>query len=228
MLTAFELIGHFSEDVASRITLADQQLTVPSCPEWTLGDLVFHLGSVQSFWAANLLARDRSSPLSPGNTEDPSDDALIQWFRSCTASLLSALREVGDDSPCWTWWGDPFTSGAVARHQVQEVAVHRWDVGLALDERTPLDGEVAHDGVGEFLEVHAQEIPAGDESTVTFRSTDSDGSWKVGAGGSASATVSGTASDLVLFLNGRIPLASITVEGSLSAVQVIVDSVNLQ
>ncbi|WUW17318.1 maleylpyruvate isomerase N-terminal domain-containing protein [Streptomyces sp. NBC_01465] len=52
------------------------------------------------------------------------------WSAESTAQLLGALREYGPDRDCWTWWGgsqSPRTSGAVARHQVQEATVHTYD-----------------------------------------------------------------------------------------------------
>jgi len=227
MSTSLELIERFSEDIARQGTLANQQLAVPSCPEWTVGDLIYHVGWVQLFWAHNLLARDSSTKSSPGEVEDPSDDTLAQWFRTCTTSLVSALEELGDDSPCWTWWGEPLTSGAVARHQVQEAAVHHWDVCLALGNRQAINRDVAHDGVGEFLEVHASEIPTSDRPMVIFRSTDTKGTWGVPGDKSASTEIRGTASDLALLLNGRIPLTALEVEGSLTGVQLLLDAIDL-
>lgn len=44
--------------------------------------------------------------------------------------MLDAMRAAGPDRGCWTWWGNsqaPETSGAVARHQIQEIAVHTYD-----------------------------------------------------------------------------------------------------
>lgn len=227
MSTSLELIERFSDDIAVQGTMTNQQIVVPSCPEWKVGDLIYHVGRVQLFWAHNLLARDSSKKSSLGDVEDPSDDNLAQWFRTCTATLASALEELGDDSPCWTWWGEPLTSGAVARHQVQEAAIHHWDVCLALGNRQPLDGEVAHDGVGEFLEVHADEIPTSERPTVIFRSTDTQGTWQVPGDIATTTEIRGTASDLALLLNGRIPLTAFDVEGSLTSVQLLLDAIDL-
>jgi uncharacterized protein (TIGR03083 family) len=227
MPTSLELIERFSEDIAFQGTLANQQLAVPSCPEWTVGDLIYQVGRVQLFWAHNLLARDSSTKSSLGEVEDPADDNLAQWFRACTASLAAALEDLGDNSPCWTWWGEPLTSGAVARHQVQEAAIHHWDVCLALGNRQTIDHDVAHDGVGEFLEVHASEIPTTGRPMVIFRSTDTGGTWNVPGDTSAPTEIRGTASDLALLLNGRIALAELNVGGSFSGVQLLLDGIDL-
>ena len=81
----------------------------------------------------------------------PADDFLVGWLRECTASLCDAVEEAGLDSPCWTWWGAPATSGAVARHQAQEVAVHCWDAEAVMTSPEPWRRDVAHDGVAEFI-----------------------------------------------------------------------------
>src|SRR5439155_1464951 len=44
----------------------------------------------------------------------------------------------------------PQTCGAVARHQLQEIAVHTYDAQATLGTPQPLPGEVALDGVEEF------------------------------------------------------------------------------
>ncbi|WP_353962536.1 maleylpyruvate isomerase N-terminal domain-containing protein [Streptomyces sp. NBC_00424] len=46
------------------------------------------------------------------------------------SELLDALRKAGPDRGCRTWWGtsqSPLTCGAVARHRLQEIAVHTYD-----------------------------------------------------------------------------------------------------
>ncbi len=196
---------------------------VPSTPEWTLRDLAHHLGEVQRSWGENVRATDPAGPWE-GEVTMPADDFLVGWLRECTASLCDAVEEAGPDSPCWTWWGAPATSGAVARHQVQEVAVHCWDAEAVMTSPEPLRQDVAHDGVAEFIQIvlgsGADALPG----VVTLRATDTGGSWQVaghgGAGGAdagvrgrRSAEVKGTASDLVLMLYRRIPVADCIVEG---------------
>jgi uncharacterized protein (TIGR03083 family) len=103
---------------------------VPGCPDWSVHDLVAHLGEVQRFWAAVVAAGPADGPPGddvPGCTPD---DDLLAWSAGSTAMLIGALRQAGPDRGCWTWWtasGAPATSGAVARHQVQEAAVHGRD-----------------------------------------------------------------------------------------------------
>jgi uncharacterized protein (TIGR03083 family) len=223
-----EVIENYSDDIASRAGDADLTLAVPSCPDWTLGDLVVHLGTVQRFWAHNLMKRNSGERSTLDDPEDPPDGAVVDWFRSSTASLASALREVGDDSPCWTWWGDPLTSGAVARHQAHEAAVHNWDVKLALGIARPLASSIAHDGISEFLEVHRSEFSDDAHAYVTFQSTNTNGTWHVGRDGESPATVAGSASQLVLLLNGRVPLSALSVQGSPESVQTLLDGIDLQ
>lgn len=71
-----------------------------------------------------------------------------------TQHLLDALREAGPYRGCWTWWDasqSPQTSGAVARHQLQEVAVHTYDAQVTVGAPQPLPDEVALDGVDDVL-----------------------------------------------------------------------------
>jgi uncharacterized protein (TIGR03083 family) len=222
-----EAIENYSDDIATRAGGANLDLAVPSCPEWTLGDLVVHLGGVHRFWAANLLARDSGARVTPEGVDDPSDDEPIDWFRAGTTSLASALREVGDDAPCWTWWGEPLTSGAVARHQVQEAAIHNWDAKLALGIARPLASSIAHDGISEFLYVHRHELIDDTNAYITFTSTNTNGTWHVGHDSDPPVTVTGSASQLVLLLNGRAPLSALSVDGPAECVQALLDAIDL-
>lgn len=136
---------------------ADPRVRVPGCPDWTVRDLVAHLGEVQSFWAASVTAGPASRPPSDEAVGDtsPSGD-LLAWSARCTNTLLDALRTAGSDSGCWTWWagsGTPSTAAAVARHQVQEAAVHARDAQAAAGAPEPIAGTLAVDAVDEFLHV---------------------------------------------------------------------------
>ncbi|MEU1009484.1 maleylpyruvate isomerase N-terminal domain-containing protein [Streptomyces sp. NPDC005890] len=124
---------------------------VPTCPGWTLFDLVQHLGGGQRYWAGIVAAGPADTRPPKPSPEVPRErEALLAWLAESTEHLLSTLREVGPERGCWTWWGSsesPQTAGGVARHQVQEAAVHTYDAQLTLGSAQPLPDEVALDGV---------------------------------------------------------------------------------
>src|SRR3954451_17776323 len=65
---------------------------VPTCPEWTLFDLVQHLGDGRRRWAANVAAgpADASATV-PAPVAPREREALLAWFAASTAELLDAL-----------------------------------------------------------------------------------------------------------------------------------------
>jgi uncharacterized protein (TIGR03083 family) len=156
----------------------------------------------------------------PGST--PSGD-LLAWSAQSTATLLDALRTAGPDAGCWTWWAasdNPSTAGAVARHQMQEAAIHAWDAQETAGRGEPLPADVALDALDEFLHVGfgsmdgwpdapARVALASDEGPAWTLILDSTGASTVrsgpGDGPDADAVLSGTAGDLLLVLFGRVP-----------------------
>lgn len=205
---------------------------VPGCPDWTLTDLIRHLGAVQRFWAVVTGLADTSAP--PTDEQrgdlDPRGD-LLEWSTESTALLVGALRAAGPDSPAWAWWagsGTPLTAAAVARHQVQEAAVHAYDAQEAAGEPSPLPAAVAVDGVAEFLSVGMASLGKWPHRPARVAFTAIEGpSWVVdlspagvqldpAAGGEPVTTVHGSASDLVLALYKRIPADAVRVDGDRS------------
>jgi len=231
---------------AAVISAPGLDLQVPTCPEWTLLDLVQHLGEVHRFWAAAVNAGPAAAPPaeSPPENVEPAPrerEALLAWSAASTRQLLDVLRETGPDRGCWTWWGasqSPQTSGAVARHQLQEVAVHTYDAQITLGAPQPLPDEAALDGVGEFLSTCvAWTHPWPHEAAVVdFHATEGR-SWRVwlSADGAraarlaapgtipataadqgpdaADASARGTANELVLVFYDRIPIDSLQLDG---------------
>jgi uncharacterized protein (TIGR03083 family) len=232
------------------------ELKVPTCPEWTLLDLVQHLGEVHRTWAAAVSAGPAAAPPAESEAEAESEsvsegagtaprerDLLMAWSAASTQLLLETLREAGPDRGCWTWWGpseSPQTSGAVARHQVQEATVHTYDAQITLGAPQPLPDAAALDGVEEFLSTcvaWAAPWPHG-AAVVDFHATEGR-SWRltlsadgarstrlptpgimpaVAAGqGSdvAFASARGTAAELVLVFYDRIPIDSLHLDGDL-------------
>ncbi|MEU6229252.1 maleylpyruvate isomerase N-terminal domain-containing protein [Streptomyces sp. NPDC047042] len=226
----------FRTAVASAPSLDAQ---VPTCPEWTLFDLAQHIGEGRRDWAVTVAAGPapaksaaEGAPAAPRERE-----ALLAWLAESTEQLLDALRKAGPDRGCWTWWEasqSPETSGAVARHQLQQLAVHTYDAQITVGAQEPLPEEVALDGVDEFLSTCcATTSPWPHKAAVVDYHATEGRSWRVtlsaegarttplpapataAAADQDAADVSarGTAGDLVLFLYGRIPVDSLQVEG---------------
>ncbi|MFI5982850.1 maleylpyruvate isomerase family mycothiol-dependent enzyme [Streptomyces sp. NPDC051555] len=216
---------------------------VPTCPEWTLFDLVRHLGGGDRFWAAIVGAGPADGPpaeavAARAALELPRErEALLAWLAASTQLLLSALREAGPDAGCWAWWSGlqtPRSSGGVARHRVQESAVHTYDARLAAGAPQPLPTELALDGVEEFLFTVCAASSAWPHEPTAFDFHSAEGrSWRLTVDGdgarttripaptagtgeapdAAGASVHGTASELVLYLYDRIQAASLRVDG---------------
>jgi uncharacterized protein (TIGR03083 family) len=207
----------------------DMGARVPGCPDWSLRDLVAHLGEVQRFWALVVTEADPSGPPPrdrKGSTFPQSD--LLEWLGESTRMLGAALRAAGPDTPCWAWWpagAAPCTAGAIARHQVQEAAVHAYDALDALGKPEPLPAAVAVDGVGEFLSTCLGSLGAWPHRPARVQYQAIEGpSWIVdlspagatadpAASGEPVTRIQGTASDLVLLLYRRIALEDVRIDG---------------
>lgn len=202
---------------------------VPGCPEWTLDDLVYHVAMVQRFWAVAVrLADDSGPPAAEQRPEGEPTGDLLDWSAEATSLLIDAFRDAGPDSPCWAWWSDsgaPLTAGAVARHQVQEAAVHARDAQETIGKPEQLPGVVAVDGITEFLTVGLASIGPWPHRPARIAFDATDGPTNVidlspagvalnpAASGQPLVTVRGTASDIVLALYGRIPYDDLSVDG---------------
>jgi len=192
---------------------------VPSCPDWTLRDLVTHVTEVQNFW---------SVAVATGPSEDaPAVAAPPPGLATATEALLAALRAAGPEAACWTWWGSsgtPMTAGAVARHQVHEAAVHAYDAQLAVGRPQSVPAPIALDGIAEFIGVSlgsSGEWPH-DPARVAVHTTEgpsfeldlsSTGARLLDGPTTARERIRGSASDVLLTLYGRLPLDRLRTEG---------------
>jgi uncharacterized protein (TIGR03083 family) len=212
-----EAIAAESRRLSDMVGSLDLEARVPSCPEWSVRDLAHHIGEVQWYWGENVRAQNPDQRAGTQLTAFPEDSDLLAWLGWCTYSLLGALRKAGPDAPCWAWWPEPHTSGAVGRHQAQEAAVHRWDAEGVAGASAPLHPGLAEDGVPEFIQIMVGSDLAALPGAVTLTATDTGASWRVnGSGGERAARVSelrAPASDLVLMLYRRLPVPDAAVEG---------------
>ncbi|MFD9498310.1 maleylpyruvate isomerase family mycothiol-dependent enzyme [Streptomyces sp. NPDC060035] len=205
----------------------DLDVRVPGCPDWSLRDLVEHLAEVHRFWAAAVAAGPSEKPPTLSPADDMSSVGLLARSATATQELIAALRAAGPAMGCWTWWGDsdvPMTSGAVARHQVQETAVHAFDAQLATGTPQPVPAVVALDGIAEFMGIsHGTAGPWPHEPARIGLHTSEGESWLLdlmapgshvlGGQPERAADLHGSASNLLLTLHGRLPLDSLRSQG---------------
>jgi uncharacterized protein (TIGR03083 family) len=224
-----ERAGVFQAVVAGADSL---EARVPTCPEWSLFDLVQHLGEGRHRWAATVAAGAAGGPAEVSVPAVPRErEALLEWYAASVRLLLEALRAAGPDRECWTWWGasqSPQTSGAVARHQLQQLAVHTYDAQVAVGAPEPLPVAVALDGVDEFLTTCCATTGAWPHEPAVVDYHAAEGrSWRVWLSDEgarvallphdtqekADVAAWGSAHELVMFFYGRITAGSLRVEG---------------
>lgn len=178
---------------------------VPSCPGWSVTDLVLHLGSVHRNVARIIRERQREhvpvsrddlgwldlNPVSldwlvagPAPRGEPLPDRMLAWFERGAAELEGVFRATDPAEPVWTWSEDK-TAGFWIRTQAVEAAIHRWDVQLAHGVERPIDAALAADGIDhtfDFLLPARREWGApreGAGETYHFHRTDGPGEWLV-------------------------------------------------
>lgn len=171
---------------------------VPSCPDWTAADLVWHLTGVQDFWLHVITHR----PAPPEDYEEPerpdaSYDELVAGFRATHDRFVEALAAADPADAAWSWStaGDAQRVGFTYRRQAHEALVHRLDAELAAGTPTPLPADLAADGVDEVLDVMYGGLPDwgrfdGEPVYVEYRTSDTGHSVWAQLG-----TFSGTAPD---------------------------------
>ena len=211
---------------------------VPSCPEWSVSDLVWHVGGIHRhrIW---LITEHPAGPAG-FDIERPSDDAIVDWFLDGAENLSQVLEQHDASEKVWTWFPDDQTVGFWQRRMAQETAVHRWDGENANGVANPIDPWLAADGVAEFLDtlLPVQDAPPkGNGETIHVHATDAPSEWVItlapdGARAEqghakAVAALRGTASDLLMALWRRLPLDAVEVLGERGVAETFVGGMDL-
>lgn len=178
--------------------------SVPTCEGWAVRDVVEHVGMVYGHKIAALELGRRPEP---GEWQGPQQGIdEIAWCHALLHRLASDLSRVAADEPAWTWWEPDQTAGFWQRRMAQETAVHRADVESATGPVTPIAADLAVDGVDELLRVMLADVGVDDVAGPLVDG----GVVEVVVTGT---TVTGDASDLLLWLWGRPPSGVVEVAG---------------
>lgn len=243
-----ELIAWVAESAAALATAAEAgaDVAIPSCPGWTMSDLVAHVAPLFAGWYPHHLqsAPDEGSikaALAAAPPLPEAHDERVSYLRDGAAGFVALASSMDLDQPSWA-----FFAAAPARFWVLRTAteswIHRWDAEGAMGPAPTLDSDRAAVSVAETMDgmwggivrmsEHTDLVPAftGQPTRpVGFHAIDSGRSWRVSAGPQGPAVVeaddlpctvaSGTGHDLVHYFWGRHGLSALDVDGDRNLVE---------
>lgn len=180
---------------------------VPTCPGWTVADLLGHLWSVEGWVREILRTREVAQEREPA--ADPT--RAVADFVDGIPDYLTAMRAITPEEPCWNFGPPPRLARFWGRRQAHEHAIHRVDLITALEsEPLHVDPAFAADGVDEVLSVfYPRQVRFGRTEPIAapiqLCANDTGDKWTLGDGEPV-ATVTSDAATLYLGLWKRIDL----------------------
>jgi uncharacterized protein (TIGR03083 family) len=224
----------------ARAGTGDLGRPVPTCPGWSLRDLVGHVGVVHRH--KERIVRERLSE-NPDPEQAPDDELLRTWYDDGLEMLLATLASVPPDTPAITWYPPEQTVGFWQRRMAQETAIHRADAEAASGVVSTLAADLAADGLDEVLGpimcaytddptyrfsadgrtavIHLADV--GEERTLRLGEGRYGPGWiyEEGNAPTPAASIEGTASDLDLWAWGRGPADALEVHGDRTILDLI-------
>lgn len=183
-------LAHLDNDgvlLANAADSAGLDTAVPTCPDWSVRDLLQHIGRVHR-WAASFVRDARTSP-PKGDQElaaPPGDESLLDWYREGHADLVQVLSNAPADVGCWSFLPAPSPLQFWARRQAHETAIHRVDAERAAGAVTGIDPALAVDGIDEllrgFFARSGGRLVADPPVRLGLRATDAPDAWTVTIG----------------------------------------------
>lgn len=203
----------------------DPAVTVSTCPQWRVRDLVGHIGQAHR-WAAQIVRTGPPTEVPDPRRADPGPPAdWADWVAAGATELITAVRRA--DGPVWSSFG-PQPAEFWLRRMVHDACVHHADAALTAGTAFRLAPELATGALDEALDllcapdavVLKPELAAlrGDGQRLLFVPTGApDRAWLVTRTGrgprrstatgtaAAEAKVTAPVADLLLLLTRRLP-----------------------
>jgi uncharacterized protein (TIGR03083 family) len=241
-LAVLRVEGERLADAASR---AGFDAPVPTCPGWSVRDLVRHIGGIHR-WAATMVREARPKPFDPYPELEkawPADAELLAWFRAGHIELVRVLEAAPADLDCFSVLRIDPPRDAWARRQAHETGMHRVDAESASGSITAFAADQAVDGIEEMLFGFAtrpgSRLTCDPPRSISLSTTDARSEWTVhiaaegpraerGTTAAADCRVSATASNLFLLLWNRIGVHAVQVEGDPSVLDLWRDTVQVR
>ena len=212
-------------DLVDAAELAGLDASVPSCPDWTVADLLGHVGRVHRWAAGNSVRAPDDGFWAGDEIEIPEPALRVGWVREGVEALLEALDRPAE-TPAWTFVPPPVL-GFWQRRQAHETTMHRVDAQLAAGAVDPIEPALATDGIDELLWLLPRRPWAdpitGNGESMHLHCTDVEGEWIIRFApdglsverehAKGDVAVRGSASDLLLWCSGRGGVEALDVLG---------------
>jgi len=220
-MTTEEYIAALRREGGALAHVARQDPTrpVPYYPGWSIADLLAHTGAVHRWVLGIVRSRaTESMPREPHADRDPV--RLLAWFEEGLATLAGELGGTDPSETVWSFGADQ-TVGFWQRRMAHETAIHRWDAQSAFGDPQPVERRLAATGIPESLAIHVVRpvrgtAVGGHGESVALRCDDAPARWVVvllpdevrleEGEGTPTASVAGPASDMWLWVTGRLTL----------------------
>lgn len=222
---------------------------VRGCPGWDVERLIGHTGRVHR-WAAAFIAQGADDGGDAG-PRPPEGAAVLPWYRE-SLDLLVAELDRHDPTDAADTFAGPADVAFWLRRQAHEISVHRWDAedAIAPGDAMEVQPALAADGIDEwltffvprFLFTKGTGVPAElVGSSLHIHCTDGldegIGEWLIRFGdrrvevdrvhAKGDAALRGPASDLLLAVWHRVPLAAVDVVGDAAHAQRVLDLIHV-
>lgn len=233
-------IVEHSRRMAEAAATAGPDTVVPTTPEWTIADLVEHLGQTHH-WVAEIKERSITDP-----AQLPTEMAVLPvdpgewqaWLADSAQRVVSAFSDDALDAPLFNAAGDERSGTEFWMSSVlNETVVHGFDAENTADRPADIDADIAAllisnhlamltsptwamqrsesadalRGTGETLQLVATDTVDGAGGWFVERRPDG-ATWQPGTQ-RADVRVTGPAQSLLLTLTRRLPLADREVTG---------------
>jgi len=219
---------------------ADADTAVPTCPEWTVPELVRHLGAAYSWATGHAVRGVTSAPertLADAAAAAPPWPGTLDWWDEEYGRTVERMEALDPEAPAWNPMPMPKKAAFWHRRLAHHTAVHRWDAQVAVGATEPIEAKLAADGINEVVDTLLpgghRKGPADRQGVVHLAATDVAQEWYVRLRGPGIALLdtgtlldtddhhtrvaaAGTASDLLLALYGRVGFDVLDLTGDAS------------
>lgn len=136
-----------AERLGRHAATANRETPVPTCPRWSMDDLIEHVGQTLH-WVSEIIERRITDPTQLPSTElaelPAEPENWPTWLSEAAARASAACSDKALEAPVFNASGDTRTGGQFwLTSMLNETVVHGFDAANAVGERSAIDADVA-------------------------------------------------------------------------------------